>query len=89
MQKKKGSLYFLEKKSARFCFFRDFLITYEEKKMECSSEFFSYIFIDLEKSSQLLGTSLSWLSYVFFQFILRNTGKMSCDKALKAMWKGN
>ena len=38
--------------------FLGFRITYEKKKMECSSEFFNFIPIDLRKSSQLLGTNL-------------------------------
>ena len=67
--------------------------------MECSSEFFIFIAIDLEQSSQLLDTNLQqhsyllakacWIPYMLFQFVLRNTGNMSCDKCLKAMKLGN
>ena len=46
---------------SKFFIFRNFFITYEKKKMECGLEFFNFILIDLEQSTQLLGTSLQQL----------------------------
>ena len=32
---------------SNFLIFRDFFLTYEKEKMECGSEFFNFILIDL------------------------------------------
>ena len=42
-----GQFIFLREELSTGLTFRDFWITYEKKKMECSSEFFNFIPIDL------------------------------------------
>ena len=48
--------------------------------MKCSSKFFKL----LCTITQLLGTVLSWISCMYFQFVLRSSGKMFCDKSFKS-----
>ena len=70
-----------------FLGFFDYLLAKEDgvqfRVLQLHSHWFGIIY------SQLFGTSLSWISCAYFQFVLRNTGKMSRDKVLKAIWASN
>ena len=81
-----GSLYFCEKNSSTFMIYRD----KKNKMNELTRKEDGVQFRILQLHSHWFGTICSitrhkFKSYAFFKLVVRNTGKIHCDKVSKAM----